>query len=87
MCFWVFFSKFLYLYKENHLCLLMRQTLKAQMIIIMNLLIFLYAEIYNQCFFISGLLHSEKLALVQEYRKLYKKTGVMLIMELAPRTY
>ena len=59
----------------------------VQMIIIMNLLIFLYAEIYNQCFFISGLLHSGKLALVQECRKLYKKTGGTLIMELAPRTY
>lgn len=46
MCFWVFFSKFLYLYKENHLCLLMRQTLKAQMIIIIYLLIPSYRDIY-----------------------------------------
>ena len=43
---WVFFSKFLYFYKENHLCPLMRQALKAQMIIIIDLLIPSYRDIY-----------------------------------------
>ena len=67
---------------ENHLYLSMKHSTKAQMIIIMNLLISLYAGIYNQCFFISGLLHSEKSASEREYQKLYKQTGALLIMEL-----
>ena len=57
------------------------------MIIIMNLLISLYTEIYNQCFLISGLLRSEKSASEREYQKLYKQTGALLIMELFPEIY